>query len=191
MQGGFHGKTLGALSVTGRPQYRGPSSPCCPASCLSPSATSPPCGPPLRPPGPGRRHPGAGPGRGRRAATPARLPERRRELCRAAGALILDEIQTGLGRLGTWWGADIEGISPDILLAGKILGGGVMPVGGVVATAEAFAPLNDDPMLHSSTFAATPWPPPPSATIHVILEEGRSSGRPPSGPLLDLAHDAV
>ena len=59
------------------------------------------------------------------------------------------------GRLGEWWGADLGGVTPDVLLSGKILGGGVMPVGGVVATAEMFAPLNADPLLHSSTFAGS------------------------------------
>jgi putrescine aminotransferase len=80
-----------------------------------------------------------------------------RTACDRAGALmILDEIQTGCGRLGTWWGADREGISPDMLLAGKALGGGVMPVAAVVATPEVFAPLDRDPLLHTSTFGGNP-----------------------------------
>ncbi len=47
--------------------------------------------------------------------------------------MILDEIQSGMGRLGAWWGADLAQVTPDVLLTGKILGGGVMPAGGVVA----------------------------------------------------------
>ncbi len=48
-----------------------------------------------------------------------------RELCDRHGALlILDEVQTGLGRLGSWWGADRDGVIPDILLVGKGLSGG-------------------------------------------------------------------
>src|SRR5262249_15519962 len=97
-----------------------------------------------------------------------------RDLCNAAGAtLIFDEIQSGLGRLGIWWGAGIEVVSPDILLVGKTLGGGVMPVGAVVATPEIFAPLNEDPLLHSSTFAGNPLAAvAASTTLDVIRSEG-------------------
>ena len=70
--------------------------------------------------------------------------------------LILDEIQTGLGRLGHWWGADREGVVPDMLLAGKALGGGVMPVSALVATDAAFAPFDRDPFIHTSTFSGAP-----------------------------------
>ena len=80
-----------------------------------------------------------------------------RRLCDVNGAfLVLDEIQTGLGRLGSWWGADREQVIPDILLAGKALGGGVMPIGAVLTSASAFARLNRDPFLHTSTFAGNP-----------------------------------
>ena len=78
-----------------------------------------------------------------------------------------------MGRLGAWWGADLAGVTPDILLAGKILGGGVMPVGGVVASAQMFAPLNTDPLLHSSTFAGSPLAAAAvTATIGAIKSEG-------------------
>jgi putrescine aminotransferase len=69
---------------------------------------------------------------------------------------VLDEIQTGLGRLGTWWGADEEGITPDALLAGKALGGGILPVSALLATSKAFAAFDKDPYLHTSTFSGTP-----------------------------------
>jgi putrescine aminotransferase len=79
------------------------------------------------------------------------------ELCRRYGALfVLDEVQTGMGRLGTWWGADREGIRPDVLLAGKGLSGGLVPVAAVVATGEAFRAFDNDPYLHTSTFAGAP-----------------------------------
>ena len=78
-------------------------------------------------------------------------------ICREHDAfLILDEIQTGLGRLGVWWGAEIEGITPDVMLVGKILSGGVVPVGAVVATPKAFEALNMDPLLHTSTYSGNP-----------------------------------
>ncbi|MYS74086.1 aminotransferase class III-fold pyridoxal phosphate-dependent enzyme, partial [Streptomyces sp. SID5926] len=68
----------------------------------------------------------------------------------------VDEIQTGMGRLGTWWGVDAEGVRPDVLLVGKGLSGGVVPVAAMVATAEAYAPFSRDPYLHTSTFGASP-----------------------------------
>lgn len=83
-------------------------------------------------------------------------------LCRTYGAfLIVDEIQTGLGRLGSWWGMDADAASglppqPDVLLVGKGLSGGVVPVAAMVATAAAYGPFSRDPYLHTSTFAASP-----------------------------------
>jgi putrescine aminotransferase len=70
--------------------------------------------------------------------------------------LVLDEVQTGLGRLGTWWGADRDGVRPDVLLVGKGLSGGVVPVAAMVATARAYRPFSADPFLHTSTFAGSP-----------------------------------
>ena len=70
--------------------------------------------------------------------------------------LVIDEIQTGLGRLGSWWGIDAEGVVPDILLVGKGLSGGVVPIAAMVATPQAYAPFANDPYLHTSTFAASP-----------------------------------
>jgi putrescine aminotransferase len=107
--------------------------------------------------------------------------------------MILDEIQSGMGRLGAWWGADLASVTPDVLLTGKILGGGVVPVGGVVASAQLFAPLNADPLLHSSTFAGSPLAAAAvTATIGAIKSEGliertRDLGR----QIRDLAASAV
>jgi len=107
--------------------------------------------------------------------------------------MILDEIQSGLGRLGAWWGADLAGVTPDALLTGKILGGGVMPVGGVVASARLFAPLDADPLLHSSTFAGSPLAAAAvTATITVIKSEGLIERARDLGPQVrDLAASAV
>jgi putrescine aminotransferase len=78
-------------------------------------------------------------------------------LCRAHGALfVLDEVQTGLGRLGSWWGADRESVNPDVLLVGKALSGGVVPVAAAMATARAFAAFDKDPYIHTSTFSGAP-----------------------------------
>jgi putrescine aminotransferase len=78
-------------------------------------------------------------------------------LCQRYDALfVLDEVQTGLGRLGSWWGADRESVVPDVLLVGKALSGGVVPVAATVATARAFAAFDKDPYLHTSTFSGAP-----------------------------------
>ena len=174
MDGGFHGKTMGALSVTGRPQYRDPFAPLLPGVEFVPFGDATALDAGLAVDGASTAvilEPVQAEG-GVNLPPPGYLHHVRRA-CTAAGAtLILDEIQSGLGRLGTWWGANSEAIAPDILLAGKILGGGVMPVGGVMATAEAFAPLNEDPLLHSSTFAGSPLAAAAvTATIDVIRDE--------------------
>ena len=185
MNGGFHGKTLGALSVTGRPQYRDPFAPLLPGVDFVPFGDTAALDAALASDGSRTAvilEPVQAEG-GVRLPPPGYL-RHVRDRCHAVGAmLILDEIQSGLGRLGTWWGADAEGVSPDLLLVGKILGGGVMPVGGVVATAEAFAPLNDDPMLHSSTFAGNPVAAcAAAATIDVIRREGLGRAGGAAGP---------
>jgi putrescine aminotransferase len=77
--------------------------------------------------------------------------------CRAHDALfVLEEVQTGLGRLGSWWGADRESVTPDVLLVGKGLSGGIVPAAAAVATPEAFAAFDRDPYLHTSTFSGAP-----------------------------------
>jgi putrescine aminotransferase len=192
MHGGFHGKTLGALSVTGKARYREPFGPLLPmvdfvdfgdphalhAVLTAQSAVL------LEPV---------------QAEAGVRLPpdgylRQVRQACTAVGAvMILDEIQSGLGRLGAWWGADLAGVTPDVLLTGKILGGGVMPVGGVVASAQLFAPLNADPLLHSSTFAGSPLAAAAvSSTIGAIKSEGLiERARELGAQIRDLAADAV
>lgn len=78
-------------------------------------------------------------------------------VCEANGTyLIADEIQCGLGRSGTRWAIEISGVVPDILLAGKSLGGGVMPVSALLCNEDVFKPYDRDPLLHSSTFAGNP-----------------------------------
>jgi putrescine aminotransferase len=81
-----------------------------------------------------------------------------RAACSQAGTLLIyDEIQCGLGRSGERWAClDVPDAAPDILLAGKGLGGGVIPVSALIASADAFAPYDRDPILHSSTFGGNP-----------------------------------
>jgi len=192
MQNGFHGKTLGALSVTGRGQYRDPFHPLLPDVDFVPFGDLDALRAVLTPESVVLLEPVQAEG-GVRLAPDGYL-RGVREVTTAAGAvLILDEIQSGMGRLGTWWGADLAGVVPDVLLSGKILGGGVMPVGGVIATAPLFAPINADPLLHSSTFAGSPLAASAvSATIAAIKAEGVLDRAGRLGPLVhQLALDAV
>lgn len=77
--------------------------------------------------------------------------------CKEVGALlILDEIQTGIARTGTFWGFENYNVIPDIIIAGKGLGGG-MPIGAFIASYEHMSLLKDNPKLgHISTFAGHP-----------------------------------
>jgi acetylornithine/N-succinyldiaminopimelate aminotransferase len=71
------------------------------------------------------------------------------DLCRAKGLLfMMDEVQTGVGRLGTLWGFERYGVQPDVMTIAKMLGGGV-PIGATLAT-EAAAVI--EPGEHGSTF---------------------------------------
>ncbi|GEC08298.1 aminotransferase [Streptomyces spinoverrucosus] len=156
--GGYHGKTLGALSATANPLYQDPFRPLLPDSVSVPYGDTEALAQALARFGPRAClivEPVQGEG-GVRIPPPGYLADAGR-LCRTHGAfLIVDEIQTGLGRLGSWWGVDTERVSPDVLLVGKGLSGGVVPVAAMVATERAYAPFSRDPYLHTSTFAASP-----------------------------------
>ena len=77
------------------------------------------------------------------------------ELCKKYNVLfIADEIQTGLGRTGKLLACDYEDIKPDVLILGKALGGGVMPVSAVLASDEVM--LCIQPGEHGSTFGGNP-----------------------------------
>ncbi len=96
------------------------------------------------------------------------------DLCRRHGAfLVLDETQTGLGRLGSWWGADTERVVPDALCAGSTLSGGVVPVAALLATARSYAPLVHDSFGRPEAFAGSPVAMAAvHATVHAIRDEG-------------------
>ncbi len=76
-----------------------------------------------------------------------------RALCDEHGVLLaLDEVQTGLGRTGTVWCWQQEGVTPDICCTGKGLSGGVYPITATLMTAELHAFFDDHPFVHVSTF---------------------------------------
>ncbi|CAL2079392.1 aspartate aminotransferase family protein [Tenacibaculum sp. 190524A02b] len=80
-----------------------------------------------------------------------------KEKCKAVGALlILDEIQTGIGRTGTFWGFENYKVIPDIIITGKGLGGG-MPIGAFISSHEIMCSLKENPKLgHITTFGGHP-----------------------------------
>ncbi|GIX05947.1 MAG: acetylornithine aminotransferase [Candidatus Poribacteria bacterium] len=93
-----------------------------------------------------------------------------RALCDEFGALlILDEVQTGLGRLGRLWGYEVFQVEPDAITLAKALGGGV-PIGALLAkasVAESFGPGT-----HASTFGGNPLASAAAyATLRTILDE--------------------
>ncbi|WP_327697970.1 aspartate aminotransferase family protein [Streptomyces sp. NBC_00459] len=159
MRGGFHGKTLGALSVTDRPIFQQPFRPLLPDVTVIPYGDVPALAEALT--ADSARacvivEPVQGEG-GVRIPPPGYLAAVAEECRRHDAFLIVDEIQTGTGRLGgTWWACDREGVVPDLLLAGKSLGGGCMPVSAVIGAPDAFRPLDRNARIHSSTFAGSP-----------------------------------
>jgi ornithine aminotransferase len=76
--------------------------------------------------------------------------------------LIVDEIQSGLGRTGAWFAYMHEGIRPDMVIVGKALGGGLLPVSAVISRAEVLDLM--EPGSHGSTFGGNPL------AAHVALE---------------------
>jgi len=95
-----------------------------------------------------------------------------RERCDATGTLlILDEIQAGFGRTGTFWAFERYGIVPDILVSAKGMGGG-MPIGAFISSLEIMASLKNNPILgHITTFGGHPVSAAASlATLEVIQQ---------------------
>lgn len=169
MHGGYHGKTLGALGVTGRAAYREPFAPLLPRAEFVRFGDLNGLGDALAREGdkscvilePVQAEGGV-------IVPPDGYLREVEAMCRRRGAfLIVDEIQTGLGRLGAWWGIDYEGVVPDVLLVGKALSGGVVPVSAVVTTAAVFDALNKNPLLHTSTFSGNPLA---AAAAHAALD---------------------
>ncbi|MFF7097399.1 aspartate aminotransferase family protein [Streptomyces rubradiris] len=175
MKGGYHGKTLGALSATAKDVYQAPFRP------LIPDVTHLPFGDIDALRAELSRHPGEVcvviepvQGEGGVVIPPEGYLKQVEEAVREYdGFLVLDEVQTGFGRLGEWWGLDAEGVRPDVLLAGKALGGGVVPVSAAIATREAFRPFDKDPYVHTATFSGQPLlMAAVQGTVRAIRDEG-------------------
>ena len=170
---GFHGKTMGALSTTGREMYRTPFGPLIPgvehvawddipaAEAAISGETAAFIVEPIQ---------GEG---GIRVPADNYLP-RLREICDDTGTLlIVDEIQTGLGRTGKLFAVDHWGVRPDIMTLAKSLGGGVMPVGAIMSTAAIWDRVfRANPFIHTSTFGGNELACVAAlAALEVILDE--------------------
>jgi len=100
------------------------------------------------------------------------LPRARAACTRYGALLIADEIQTGMGRTGRLWGVDHWDVVPDIMCLGKSLGGGVMPLSAFIASAKVWEVMIPNPIIHSTTFGGNPLACAAGlAAIQVTLEE--------------------
>ncbi len=171
-RGGFHGKTMGSLSATGRDKHRIPFEPLLakfsevPFGCVETLETtlnsdiSAVIIEPVQ-------------GEGGIHSAPAGYLKAVRELTRKHGTLLIaDEVQTGMGRTGRNFACERDGIEPDIIVLAKSLGGGVMPVGAFGGTPEVWAKFEEQPLIHSSTFGGGPMAcAAVSAAIDVLQDE--------------------
>ena len=149
---GFHGRTIGALSVTWEPKYREGFHPLLETTHVPfnnvgalQAAVSDSTAAVIVEPVQGES--------GVNIGTPEFLHAAQR-ICRERGALlILDEIQTGFGRTGRWFGLEHAGLEPDIICMAKGLGGG-FPMGALAYTRAVHDVLS--PGAHGSTFGGSP-----------------------------------
>lgn len=168
----FHGKTFGSLTATGRALYRDPFKPLLngfthvpygDAEALAAAVDEETAAVILEPIQ----------GEGGIILPPSGYLRRAQEICRAKGALLIaDEVQTGIGRTGAWFGVEHEGVEPDLMACAKAMGGGVMPIGAIIGTPRAWQGLIDAPFLHTSTFGGNQLACAAGvATLAVIREE--------------------
>lgn len=168
----FHGKTMGSLTATGRDLYRAPFKPLLEGFTHVPfgdieameSAVDEETAAVILEPVQGE---------GGIIVPPAGYLRQVKELCETKGALfIADEVQTGIGRTGAWFGVNHEDVKPDLMACAKALGGGVMPIGAIIGTPAAWQGLIEAPFLHTSTFGGNQLACAAGvAAINVIKEE--------------------
>lgn len=155
-EGAFHGKTYGSLSVSGRELYQRPFKPLVPdvvrvpygdleALCTVMSdAVAGVIVEPIQ-------------GEGGVIVPPEGYLSGIRALCDEYGAaMIVDEVQTGIGHTGKLFAVEHEGVVPDLLCLAKALGGGVMPIGAVVGRPWVWRLFDESPLIHTSTFGGNP-----------------------------------
>ncbi|MCB0926911.1 MAG: acetylornithine transaminase [Mycobacterium sp.] len=152
-EGAFHGRTMGSLALTGQPTKRAPFEPLPgevtfvpygDADALAAAVTDETAAVFLEPIM----------GEGGVVTPPADYLVRAREITAAHGTLLaLDEVQTGIGRTGTFYAHQHDGITPDLITLAKGLGGG-LPIGACLAVGDTADLLH--PGMHGSTFGGNP-----------------------------------
>lgn len=168
--GAFHGRTMGAISLTGQPGKRDPFKPLLrkikhvnygDVAALRRAVTSKTAMVILEPIM----------GEAGVVVPPKGYLKAAREICDKAGALlVIDAVQTGMGRTGTWFGYENEEITPDVITIAKGLGGG-LPLGAMIALGRASNLFK--PGDHGSTFGGNPVAcAAANATINVIQSKG-------------------
>jgi acetylornithine/N-succinyldiaminopimelate aminotransferase len=169
-EGGFHGRTMGALALTGKPSIREPFEPLPPgvvhvpygdAGALADAVDGDTAAVVLEPIQ----------GEAGVRIPPAGYLAAAREITAVHGALlILDEVQTGVGRTGAWFAFHRAGITPDVVTVAKGLGGG-FPIGACIGIGAAAGLLG--PGSHGTTFGGNPVAAAAAlAVLHAIERDG-------------------
>lgn len=185
----FHGKTMGALSVTGREKYQRPFDPLLPGCHRVPYGDLKTLEEEL-----GQRDVAAFiiepvQGEGGIVIPPEGYLKGAEGLCRKYKALlIVDEVQTGFGRTGKLFACEHEDVKPDIMCLAKSLGGGIVPLGTFVTTRKiwmkAYGGLNNC-LLHTSTFGNNTLNCAAGlAAVQVVVEENLSQEAQEKGSYL-------
>jgi putrescine aminotransferase len=153
---GYHGKTMGALSASGREAYRAPFGPLLADVVHVPYGDAEALDSVLGDAAAFIVEPVQG--EGGAVVPPLGYLRRARAACDARGALLIaDEVQTGLGRCGYAFACERDGVVPDVVTLAKGLSGGVMPIGAYVARPGVWnAAYAQAPLLHTSTFGGSP-----------------------------------
>jgi acetylornithine aminotransferase len=152
-QGAFHGRTMGALSLTGQPSKREPFLPLIKGvkhvpygdiDAMRKAVTRKTAMVIIEPIM----------GEAGVVVPPSDYLQQLRQLCDEKGALlVIDAVQTGMGRTGDWFGYEYSGITPDVITLAKGLGGG-LPLGAMIALGKASELFQ--PGDHGSTFGGNP-----------------------------------
>jgi len=175
---GFHGKTLGSLSLMGKRIFREPLLPLLEGVRHVPFGDADAVEKALaaaKAVGDGIAAVVAEPVQGEAGAAvpPDDYWPRLRELCSHYGVLLIaDEVQTGMGRTGRIFGVDHWNVTPDILCLGKALGGGVVPMSAFLSTAKIWECMEPNPFIHTTTTGGNPLACSAAlAAVTVLLEE--------------------
>ena len=169
-QGAFHGRTMGALSMTGQPSKREPFLPLIKGIKHVPygdikamrraisSKTAMVILEPIM-------------GEAGVIVPPADYLAQVRELCTQKGALlVIDAVQTGMGRTGDWFGYEYSGITPDVITLAKGLGGG-LPLGAMIALGDAAQLFVAGD--HGSTFGGNPITTAAALAVIKVIEKDK------------------